>query len=231
MATPIQLQAAAPTLVQTQVTVKVIDSHNLNVSYDTLPGNQPSSYGNYVAIWQNQGQIPFNQTPLATYPIKANTQAGSINVPNLQITANSYIVAYCVGPALTTGQIHGNACSTVAIPSLNVGGPNVNVLTSMSIADIGTTSLAVNFILPNGETPQANGAWIGVWESSVASYSNPPNLLSAVLVNTNSGVAFLNNINIGRGSTYTVALYTSGYSTNPGTLGLTAMAATLTFSV
>ncbi|NNA55331.1 MULTISPECIES: hypothetical protein [Pseudomonas] len=229
-ANPKELQAAAPTLIQTQVTAQVLDAHNINVNYDTLPGNQPSSYGNYIAIWQNQAQIPFNQTPLATYPVKSNTQSGTLNIPGLQITNNSYIVAYCVGPALTSGQAQGNACSTVFIPQTGQG-PNVNVLSSLSVANIGTTSLSINFILPNGETPQSNGAWIGVWEGNVASYSLPPTYLNAVTVNTNSGVAFINNLNIGRGSTYTVALYTSGYSSNPGNLGLTAMAATLTFSV
>lgn len=229
MATPLQVQAQVQ-LVQTQVTVDVLDAHNINVNYDTLPGNQPSTYGNYVSIWQNQNQIPFNQKPLASYPIKSNTQAGTLNVPGLDITVNSYIVGFSVGPVLSTGQAQGNVCSTVFIPTIG-GGANVNTLSTLKIETIGSTSLSVKFTLPNGETPQANSAWIGLWESEVASYSNPPTSLNSISVNTSSGTAFINGITLGRGSTYTVALYTSGYSSNPANLGLTAMAATLTFSV
>lgn len=212
----------------TNITLSGILADQVTVSYDTMSGNQPNTYGNFLAIWQSGDTIPWNTEPLNIYPIPGNTPNGSVNFTGLDLTNNSYIVGYAVGIALSdTQQKYGNICSTAYIPAssnqTSSDQPNI------SIGVVGSTSVSFNFQLPEGILPQSNGAWAGIWRSGVPSYNNPPEAVTPISINAASGGGSFNNFNVGRGLTYTIGLFMSGYSST-GQSTQTALACSLTFT-
>ena len=209
---------AAARTATTVLSTSYVTADTIGVTYKTMPGNQPNSYGNYVAIWQNTNSIPFNAPPpLKRQKIDTNTPDGDMVFSDLDVTNNSYIVGYSVGPELGGGnqQKQGNICATDFIPAIGESDPTSPASRSFSpsleMLHIGATSIAVQFDLPSGELPQSNGAWIGIWRAGQASHNNPPEAKNDIQVDASSGSAFINDIKIGRGLTYTVALFTSGW--------------------
>lgn len=214
----------------TNLDIEILDAHTLNVNFSTLPGNQPQTYGNFISIWQNFDQIPYNQAPLKSFPMINNTAQGSQVIDGLTLTSNAYIVGYSVGPTLGTGQqTYGNVCSTVYIPAGE--DPSPVITSTIATKTISSTSASFSYALPPGNQPKTNGAWIGLWEGEVASFTTPPGWSSALSTDLSKGTAAINNVSIGRKTTYTVALFTSGWDAGgSGKPGLRAMAAIHTFT-
>ncbi|GAA3927877.1 hypothetical protein GO495_05680 [Chitinophaga oryziterrae] len=202
----------------TTLNIANVSAEEIDVEYNTMPGNQPNTYGNFLAIWQNYDSIPWNTEPLKTFPIPTNTPSGSAAFTGLNVNNNSYIIGYAVGPTLTaTGNIqkYGNICSTAYIPAASSGEDLGTIFTpSISGINVGTTSVSFQFELPDGILPQTNGAWAAIWKGANPSFfSTSP--LSAIPISpdSSSGRAAFNNVNIGRGTTYTIAIFMSGYNT------------------
>lgn len=210
-ATPAQVT----TLTVTSATGTVISGN-----YNCLPGDQPSTYGNTVYIWQNANSIPYNQEPLASFPIPGNTQQGSFSFPNLEIQIKSYILSFAVGPNPQA------SCSTAYVPA--TGSDFQYFQTTLDVQTLGSDSAAVNYSTPAGNLPQTNGDWIGLWVGAVASYVTAPAAKVQVGSDTAVGVASINNYPFLRGTTYTLAYFMGGWqATAPKQ---TTMAATFTFS-
>ncbi|BAI76247.1 hypothetical protein AZL_d04210 (plasmid) [Azospirillum sp. B510] len=218
---------------KTTLALTLLDDATLQVDYNTLSGNMPQTYGNYLGIWQdNSGNIPYNQTAQNTSTVNGNTQAGSTTFPVSSLTTNGYVVCFAVGRQLTAPmQIYGNACSTAFLP------PNSSTVIytpgSLTYNSNGSNNLNLNYALPVGDSPSTNGAWVGLWKGSLASYTSAPNVGAAAITSTSSsGIAFINGIALGRGATYTAALFTSGWNAaTPASSLLTTMAATVTFQI
>jgi len=206
-----QLFLAAAQTKLTNLTVNFVTADSIGISYDTMPGNMPNTYGNFLAIWQNQNQIPWNQEPLKAQPIPTNTQAGSLVFPGLSVTNNSYIIGYSVGPEKTDGPKYGNICSTAFVPAKadSVPTPYQYFQTYLVLQYVGTTSVAVQFYTPTGYQPASNKNWMGLWRGETASYTNPPDWQTKIPVDSNFGTAAFNNVSIGRGLTYTVGYFMS----------------------
>lgn len=219
---------AASSTTSLVVTSAVADQ--ISVAYNTMPGNQPNSYGNYVGIWQNMDSIPWNTEPLQTQQIVSNTPTGDMIFGGLNITVNSYIIGYAVSPELSGSgmQKQGNICATTFIPP--IGGTASQFSPSMQVLSIGANSVAVGFDLPSGVQPQSNGAWIGIWRAAQASYNNPPEAANSIQVNSGQGSAFINGITIGRGLTYTIGLFMSGWGGGSSPNNQKSMACSVTFT-
>lgn len=203
---------AATKSVGTSLKIDFAGADQISVSFDTMPGNQPNSYGNSIAIWQNQNTVPWNQEPLKVQAIDRNTPSGSMGFHGLNITNNSYIIGYMVGPYLDSGQKCGNVVSTAFLPAGENSEQQQDFESSLTLKFIGTTSVAFSFNMPSGVTPESNGAWCGIWRSSVPSYNNPPEAVIPVNINAQSGTLSFNDFNIGLGLTYTIALFASGWN-------------------
>ena len=222
--------------ITTSLKIDYVTADSIGISYGTLPGNQPNSYGNYVAIWQNTNSIPWNTEPMQTQAITTNTQSGSTNFHGLDLTKQSYIIGYAVGPELTddSRQEQGNICSTAYVPEQskkdNLEDSYVLFQPSLRVIFIGTNSLAVDYSLPSGVEPMSNGAWIGLWRSEQASYNNPPLASNNISIDAYSGTAVINDVNIGRGLTYTVGLFTSGWGGGSKPNNQQPMACAVTFT-
>ncbi len=219
----------------TDLKINSVSADVISLSYDTLPGNVPSTYGNFVAIWQNQNQIPWNQDPLKTQAISTNSQAGSLAFTELpSIDNNSYIIGYSVGPLKEKGEglKYGNICSTAFVPAAsNHGETRYQYFRSeITLQHVGTTSVVVQFNLPDGYQPAANKNWMGIWRSSAASYNNPPDYAAPITINSSFGTSAFNNVRIGRGLTYTIAYFMGGWVGEGQNNKQTAMACTLTFT-
>ncbi|SFD59869.1 hypothetical protein SAMN05518672_102554 [Chitinophaga sp. CF118] len=203
----------------TTINISNVSAEAIDVDYDTMPGNQPNTYGNFLAIWQNYDTIPWNTEPLKTFPVPTNTPSGSASFTGLNVNNNSYIIGYAVGSILNGSvQKYGNICATAFIPAASSNGDQGTIFTpSISNFNIGSTSVSFQFELPDGITPQTNGAWAAIWKGGNPSYfSTTP--LSAIPISpdSSSGRAAFNNVTIGRGITYTVAIFMSGYNAAGG---------------
>lgn len=217
----------------TQIRIDYVTADVIGVSYNTLAGNMPNTYGNFVAIWQNHNSIPWNQEPLKTQPIATNTQAGSLAFLDLPpITNNSYIIGYAVGPVKSDALKFGNVCSTAFVPASSDSGETVYQYfqSSLVLQHIGSTSLAIQFNLPDGYQAATNKSWLGLWRASVPSYHNPPLHATPITQDSSFGTAAFNNISLGRGITYAVALFMSGWAGQGQLNKQTAMACSLTFT-
>ena len=190
-----------------------------------MPGNSPAANGNFVAIWQNQDQVPWNQKPLNTQSLTGNTQAGSLAFGGLDVNNNSYILGFGVGPDVS------NICATAFVPAASEGqADNDTFSTKLTLVNIGTTSLTMQFNTPAGYTPKTNKNWMGLWRGETASYTNPPDTAIAVDLDANFGTQGFNGINIGRGLTYTVGYFMGGWNSDPTKRKQTTLAASLTFT-
>jgi len=225
---PANSNSATTTLKITYVTADVI-----GVAYDTMPGgNQPNNYGNYVALWQNNNFIPWGSPVLKKQVIDTNTPQGDMNFTGLDITNNSYIIGYAVGPDLSGDkkQKEGNICATAFIPAKGDAQSSDNFMPNIFMQYIGTNSISVGFSLPSGLLPMTNGAWIGIWRAEQASYNNPPMAANYIQEDAGEGTAFINNITIGRGLTYTVGLFMSGWGGGAPSSDQKPMACSVTFT-
>ncbi|WP_142786402.1 hypothetical protein [Changchengzhania lutea] len=217
------------------VTVTAVSGNSISVTFQGIDGNQPNAFGDYLAIWQNGNSIPWTTKPLQTQKIQNTTPTGSANFDNLDVTINSYIVGYAVGPVLTGPgmQPQGNVCASSYIPATgpNAAGSNPDkFVPSLSMNNVGSNSVSVTYKLPSGVATLSNGAWIGIWNSEQAPYKTPPPMaFNKIQTNQSNSTAGINGLNLQRGQTYTIGLFMSGYDDSKP--DQTAMACTVTFSV
>jgi hypothetical protein len=165
-----------------------------------MPGNQPSTYGNTVFIWQNPDAIPYNQAPLNSQSVPTNTQYGSMNFGGLTVQTKSYIVGYAVGPNVA------NICSWVYIPM--VGQPSETFQTSIAVPPNGIFPdfVQVTYNTPVGNAPQTNNQWVGIWQGIAPSYTVPP--LGQVTVGNNNATGQVSiAVPLLRGTTYCLGYF------------------------
>jgi hypothetical protein len=203
----------------------------ITTQYITLPGNNPSGNGNYVAIWQNSAaEVPYDLTALNKAALTGSTPSGNYPFTKLQVATLPYVIGLAVGPMLTGQgqQPYGNVCAWVSVP--NQQGPNVSFDPSVTLAFAGQNTVVVNYELPDNCTPLSNGAWLAIWQSGNPSYTAKPLMAIPASSDSSSDVAAFNGLTLKINTKYTVALFTSGY--NDGTSPTqTAMAAYTTFGV
>lgn len=178
------------------VSAEIIGSSDIILNYSGLPGNLPANYGNTAYLWQSE-MIPYNMPPLQAQSIPSNTQAGSVDISNLQLRMVPYIIGYAVGPET------GNICSWVSIAA---DGANSTFETSLQLVEVTPQLLAVRYVTPDGNQPALYGQSIGLWQGPYASYTQPPIASVSVLNNMSQGSLVLQAM-IMVGMTYTVGYF------------------------
>ena len=223
---------------QTTLELKQVTSDLITVEYRLLPDTNPGANSNYIAIWQNYDNIPYNQAP--TDPPKAiegNSQRGTVSFP-VSLIQNNYIIGYSVGPALEApAQKYGNVCSTVYVPRiptatalLEAGGhvesePSDYFFTSLTVGAVSGDVVTVKYSIPPNCQPKTNGAYLGVFKGA-AGYNLALERAVAIKNNDESAwVAITGKFLAGK--RYTIAYFNSGYSET--TPVLKRMAATVPF--
>jgi hypothetical protein len=210
-----------------------ITQQSIATSYLTPNGNDPNANNNNLYVFQTQGpNIPFNQQPIAS----ATAPVGGTPIfpnPNQLFGANPYVIAYSVGPAVTTtvaGKTvtsYPNIGATIFTPEGTgspLGPPSnspVSVSSSLGIASVTTQYIIFTWTFPPGVNPTlptGAGAWIGFWNDTVNPYQTPPTAYSPIGRTTPNGSTAVTGLNLSGSSPYTAALFTSGYSANPAQL-------------
>jgi hypothetical protein len=186
-----------------------ITGTQITIDYDTMPGNQPSAYGDTIFLWQTSApQVPTGLQPQSTWPVPTNQPNGSNVFGNLQVTNEAYLLAFAVGPALK------NICATVFVPAIGAGvAVSQTFQPTVQITNLGSTSVAYSYSMPPGTQPQTDGDWVGLWQGQgeAALYTVPPTWFAPVPQNAFQGYGALNNVSILRGVEYTLGYFKGGY--------------------
>ncbi|MGA3133888.1 MAG: hypothetical protein ABSD59_24270 [Terracidiphilus sp.] len=224
---------------QTTLVLKQVTADVITVEYNLLPDTNPGSYSNYIAIWQNYDNIPYNQAPTdPPKPIEGSSQRGTVSFP-VSLTQNNYIIGYSVGPELATpSQKYGNVCSTVYVPRIPTakaltesGGhlesePSDYFFTGLTVGAVSGDVVTVKYSIPPNCQPKTNNAYLGVFKGA-AGYNLALERAVAIKNNDESAwVAITGKFLAGK--RYTIAYFMSGYSDT--TPVLTRMAATVPFT-
>lgn len=193
----VKLDASA--LETCSVAIPYYDADTVTVAYTGLPGNQPETYKNFVAIWE-ASMIPWNIPPLAKCSVEQNAESGTIVIGGLTITKNSYIVGYGVGPDIT------DICCSAIISAGGLRVPSMQVIISLEY--IGSSSLSIHYQTLAGYLPQQYNNWIGLWKGYASPYNAPAPVASiAVNNNSNEGTVGMNNVPLGINSNYTLIYF------------------------
>lgn len=230
------LQVSAGESNVTKVSVLQVTPQSITIQYYLLPDTTPGSFGNFVAIWQNTNNIPYNQDPEKKQAITGSSQSGTATF-TVELTRNNYIVGYSVGPELTApSQKVGNVCSTVYVPMLapglqSKGGaaePYPMFQTNLTMGVISPNSITFKYEVPINCRPATNKAWVGLFRGD-ASYTAAPEKAMAITSDEDSGWVAWNDLKIVFDRKYTIAWFMSGWATD-GSRIQTRMAATVSFT-
>jgi len=219
----------APINNTTSINTKGSSGNVVNVHYKCLPDNQPENYGNFLVCWRSQNAIPWtNDEPDGYAGVVDNKSSGSQQLEVDFAVNQSYIVGYGVGPkgAAGSGQLWKNVCATAYI---GADGTTIFQSPELTDFDFDSDSVGMNFKLPDGCMPKTNGAWVGIWQTGIPSYTTPPIAAGRINIDSSQGGAFINGVKILRRQTYTVALFTSGWKAGKNETNVqTAMACSAT---
>lgn len=168
------------------VAVTYVDGENVTIAYSGLPGNQPATYQNFIAIWESS-VIPWTVPPLVQVPITTNAEQGSVSINGLTITRNAYTVGYAVGPDI------GNICCSALIAA--GGRLSAPTQVSISLNYVGTDMLSIYYQTLAGYLPQQYNNWVGLWKGYASPY-NADTPLSTATINSNSSEGTVTMVNV-----------------------------------
>ncbi len=135
--------------------------------YTSLPGNQPETYANNVALW-NGLQPNLSAGPIETTEITGNAQSGDVYIP-VGLQRTDYCMTYQCGSGMAT------MCAMVTIP-LQSPQPSTLTAVSITVRDLSAASITFQYGTLPGYDPQANRNWIGIWPGRGIPYASlaPP---------------------------------------------------------
>ncbi|MCP3140382.1 hypothetical protein [Pyxidicoccus xibeiensis] len=227
---PARLAIIPQTTLATSFIIKPEDVTGTQITfhYDSMPGNQPNAYGNSAFIWQTSQQaIPINTKPYNSLTIPQNQPNGSSVFMGLDVSSESYLVAYATGPDVS------NIVASVFIPATGGGPADPNSSQpSLQVTNVGSTSVSFSYAMPLGMQPLSNGDWVGLWQGQGESalYSVQPTWFTQLGTNANSGNWGLNLSKgvIQRGTLYTLGYFKGGYASPNPKLSTLACSASFT---
>jgi hypothetical protein len=161
-----QLIASDPTLYNfgLRMTTKP-DNTGVIVGYTGIPGNQPHSYNNSLALWNSFSPVfsgPRKQKPLCVVPIADDLQPNAILVP-WSFTGTDYLVTQQVDDSLTT------MCAALELsPRLAMTVPPSAV--TLTVSQLEDSSITILYSTLRGYLPKTFGNWVGVWQGFAGPY-------------------------------------------------------------
>jgi hypothetical protein len=201
----------------TELKASIVNAESIELSYGTLPGNRPKSYGNWLGIWQG-AMIRSGQKPVWRVPVQSDERLGRQILGDLQLQRKPYMLGYANGKSL------GSVGATVQfLPGQTAEGTyGIAFSTKLTLAAYNAHGLVVNYSTPPGNVPVENENWIGLWEGDLASFSQE-SLIKKVSVTqrSNQSSQAITDVVLAYKSTYTVAYGNSKEDT--------AIAASITF--
>jgi len=201
VATPKAIHAVAlgsPVLNQVIIGVQNYGGDFVTVSYQCLPANRPSTYGNTVYIWEATA-IPWGQPAYYQRQIDTNQQNGVAILTGLTIASTTYIIGYAPAPdpAMCCASVLLDAGGMMAAPtSVNIG-----------VRSIGNTSVAIRYSVLSGYLPADNGNWVGIWQSYTSPYNCPEPIGYSRVPNLTEGTVNISDVPITIDTAYTVVYF------------------------
>jgi hypothetical protein len=125
---------------------------DLNISWTGVPNRNPSTSGDFVALWQNDGSVPFGTAAQNTQQISDTTPDGDTGFGGLSLAKLPYVVAYSVG---ADAKNFYNLAAAIPIGLGGVTGPVQ--ATTVSVGWIGARSLTIDYTTIVGSDPKAFG--------------------------------------------------------------------------
>lgn len=184
----------------TSVSVVNVTADVVTVAYFGLPGNQPNTYNNFVAIWEATA-IPWQAEPLRRITIPGNGQMGNIAIDEAMITDNAYIVGYGVGPDIA------NICASAPIGAISKElEPSANV--RIDLLEVNPGFIRFRYETLAGYLPHTYNNWIGLWPGYVSPYNAPQFMAQAAIpLDSTVGELCIRNIKISPGIPYTLIYF------------------------
>ncbi|WP_338642104.1 hypothetical protein [Burkholderia pyrrocinia] len=208
-------QTPGPAISLCSVAITASSGTTVDVSYAGLPGNQPRSYGDFVALWASS-VVPWTVAPDARLDIPTNAEMGSVVLVGVSISRMPYTVAYGVGPKT------GDACASALLAP--DGSTGVVDAVSVELASLGVNAVTFRYHTLTGYRPATEGNWIGLWRGRASPYNAPPPLARAkVAQDVTDDSVTIDGVTLAAGNVYT-AVYFMGEP-------LTTAAVLLTFTV
>ncbi|HEY0131590.1 MAG TPA: hypothetical protein VGB57_09310 [Allosphingosinicella sp.] len=202
-----------PVLASVHLALDAVTPATVTVSYETLPGNQPKLYGNFLAIWQST-VIPWSAPPLKRQALAPGGQSGATTLSGLGIQRKPYIVGYGVGAEIT---------SIAASLALHPDREAVVLATTIEVPAITPDSLVIHYRTLPGYRPLTAGNWIGLWQGQASPfYSGDPIARAVPDHDFSEGYIAMDGLVLTFGTTYTLVYFAGA--------GKTEAAAILTFT-
>ncbi|MGK0600173.1 hypothetical protein [Yokenella regensburgei] len=210
-----------------------VTATQITVEYNGPNANQPSTYGNVLYIWQSGDMIPWSTEALHSDALEGNSPSGTQSFGGLDVTDDSYIIGYAVGPLNNTTGAWSKYSNVIASAFVPKSGSSDYQMTksTVDVAKRGSTSLVAKIEMLPGYNPAGSNTWVGIWEGVAASYNQKPKWRAVATSGNASSTVSFNKILLTRGTTYTLGLFASGYSDQDAQLKQTTLAATHTFTV
>ncbi|HEY6327914.1 MAG TPA: hypothetical protein VI756_01160 [Blastocatellia bacterium] len=202
----IAVALGTPILEVVSVQVKNFTGDTVSIGYQTLPGNQPQTYQNFVAIWQSS-VIPWTAPPLKPpTPLKSNSQSGSLVLDGLTITRSTYVIGYGVGQDIS------NICASAVLNAGGLMSPPSSV--QIGINFVGTDAVSVNYQTLSGYRPKTYKNWVGLWKGYASPYTGgPPMGRADIPTDSSEGSVGINDVPMAINSNYTVIYFVGAEQT------------------
>jgi hypothetical protein len=231
------------TIIQQQAAGLAIDSFNssgLQIEFTAPQNNLPGTYNNNMFVWTAMSDppqiVPWYTAAMASSSMQDGVSAVIVQPSSGTFPAGPYVLGYSVGPSVaavapSTTPTYPNVCATAMIPASWDPKQIVYFAPSIGIGGVTTNSIMFSYALPQGVVPSQNNAWIGFWRNAMPLYT-AGSPIAFTQVNQpdsagNQGIVF--NPGLSPGTFYTAGLFASGYSKTAGSLGMTALCASITF--
>lgn len=236
---PDKLKLQSETYEQVKLKIGDVRANLIPFEYRTPHGNQPRIFENRVCIWQSDGQIPWDSPALNDEGIENNMPDGDWAFDGLKVTDLSYIIGYSVGPTKEKEthpwSRYRNVVSSAFVPSHDPDDPDHDKpdfsyeMAWCGNVKAGSTSVYADYKFLDGFNPRGAGSWGGIWKGKSVSYSTPPFSLTPIDSAGSEGTLAFNRVEITRDTPYTIGLYASGFSEEPGALNMHPLACSVTF--
>jgi len=173
----------------------------LHVGYQTLPANDPNTYGNKIYVWEGTA-IPWSDPQrnlLAEHEVDGAGELGDC-VIDIDLGGVAYIVGYAV--ADSPGAICASADVEATLESLAEPAPWIGN------EEVKEGQVTVDYRMLRGYQPKKFSNWVGLWRGEIDPYDDlAPLARSEVSESANEGSVELDLIKTLRPGSYSLVYF------------------------
>ncbi len=182
-----------------------VSGHQINLSYQTITGNCPQTFGNKLHIWKSDG-VKWGSVPFRTYDLPNDDEDGQIYIQGLNIGKNSFTIGYSVGPD------PDQAAASVTISQDENGGLEYRYGSCrIEMTAVNDTSVSFSYQTVEGYTPKEHQAFVAIWERKRVPYPGKNEIaLAQIDCDNDQGTGIIGQLNLASGQDYCLGLFLPG---------------------